>query len=189
VDPWSLTLVTVVSLFVLVGAIWDYRFKKLPNWLTVPGFALGVVFHLVRGFMVGGWSGLGGELLDCCGGFATGFGILLVMWLIGTGGAGDVKLMGALGAWLGTGMILKVFFVSTMFVVIGSIAVLAYAMITAGMERTKQRYLKNDPSAAKKKSADGTVHDRRVHRRLMPYGVPVALATWVVLAWSLAVHV
>ncbi|MBL8826274.1 MAG: prepilin peptidase [Planctomycetaceae bacterium] len=185
-DSWSLTLVAVVSLFVLVGAIWDYRFKKLPNWLTVPGFAVGVLFHAVRGVMVGGWWGLGSELLDCLGGFATGFGILLVMWLVGTGGAGDVKLMGALGAWLGTSMILKVFFVSTMFVVIGSVGVLAYAMITAGMERTKQRYLKNaGGSAGNKNSSAGGVRDARVQRRLMPYGVPVALATWVVLAWSL----
>lgn len=181
-NPWTLTLVTIVSLFVLIGAIVDFRSKKLPNWLTVPGFVAGVLFHAVRGFATNGWWGLGGELLDCLGGFATGFGILLVMWLIGTGGAGDVKLMGALGAWLGTWLILQVFFVSTLFVILGSVGVLAWAMVTAGMERTKQRYLKNQASG---KPSSTTAEDARVRRRLMPYGVPVALATWVVLAWLL----
>ena len=182
-DLWNLAFVAIVSVFVLVGAICDYRTTKLPNWLTVPGFVAGLLFHAIKGLVTGGLYGLGTELLNSLIGFAVGFSILLVMWLMGTGGAGDVKLMGALGAWLGAKMTLQVFFVSTLFVLVGSVLVLTYAMITGGVERMKRRYLAK-PSGAAKRGVSAA--DHRVRRRLMPYGVPVAVATWIGLAWSMS---
>ena len=79
----------VVLAIVGVAVPVDLKTRRIPNGLTVPAFVCGVVFHVIRG----GWAGLGFSL----GGFATGFGILLVLWLIGGGGGGDVKLMG--GHW------------------------------------------------------------------------------------------
>jgi len=86
----NLVFVLVVGAFTAVAAVSDLRTRRLPNWLTVPAFAAGLLAHTV----VNGFAGLGFALL----GFATGFGLLLVLWLIGGGGGGDVKLMGALGA-------------------------------------------------------------------------------------------
>ena len=131
-----------VAGFTLTAAVCDYRTKKLPNWLTVPAFAAGLVFHVVSGAMHHGFSGSLSGLLFALGGFATGFGILLVLWLIGGGGAGDVKMMGALGGWLGATMTLYVFFVSVVFVMVGSAGAIAYQMISRGMVRTKNRYLR-----------------------------------------------
>ncbi len=174
--------VIVVSVFVLIGAVCDYRTKKLPNWLTVPGCAAGLVFRLAKGLLTD--SGLMTELLDGFGGFATGFGILLVLWLIGSGGAGDVKLMGALGMWLGTKLTLAVFVVSAIFVLVGSVSVLAYHMLQRGIERTRKKYLQTaDTRGLSAEAKHAAEMKRRVQRRLMPYGVPVAFATWSVLAW------
>jgi prepilin peptidase CpaA len=185
VNTESWLLIALVTAFTLTAAVWDFRTKRIPNWLTVPAFAAAIVYHVVVGGINGGWSGLGSGLLTALGGFAVGFGILLVLWLIGGGGAGDVKLMGALGAWLGAKETFVVFFVSTIFVLLLSIGFLTYQMLIKGMWGVKRRYLSND--AGKKTagiSAEEAEMRRKVRRRLLPYGVPVALATWVVMAWS-----
>ncbi|MBA4016593.1 MAG: hypothetical protein C0483_05345 [Pirellula sp.] len=177
-----------VVLFTMVAAVCDFRTKRLPNWLTVPGFIAALIFHGVRGAMEGGWSGAGGALLTAMGGFAVGFGILFLLWIIGGGGAGDVKLMGALGAWFGPMNTFNLFVISTVFVLILSVGVLAWQTIQKGAFNVKRRYL-GDESASDKLKARGLTREeaamqRKVKRRLMPYGVPVALAAWVVLVWS-----
>jgi prepilin peptidase CpaA len=184
-------LVAAVMAFTSVAAVCDFRTKKLPNWLTVPGLVAALLYHLATGAWQGGWSGAGSALLTALGGFATGFGILLVLWLIGGGGAGDVKLMGALGAWLGPTLTLYVFFTSTVLVMVGSVGALAYQMISQGMSRFRKRYLTALDTKKLPKDEEAKAELLRKHksrRRLMPYGVPVAMATWLVLAWQF-VHI
>ena len=84
------TLASAVMLFTGLAFLCDLKTRRIPNWLTVISLVLALAFHLTTG----GWPGL----LAALGGFAVGFGILLVLWLIGGGGGGDVILMGALGA-------------------------------------------------------------------------------------------
>ena len=81
-----------VLLSVIAG--WtDLRSRRIPNWLTVPGFAVGVVANAV----VGGWGGVKSSLL----GAVVGLGLLLPFVLLRSLGAGDWKLAGALGAFVG----------------------------------------------------------------------------------------
>lgn len=177
-----------VVLFTMVAAVCDFRTKRLPNWLTVPGFVAALVFHAVRGAMDGGWGGAGSALFTAMGGFAVGFGILFVLWIIGGGGAGDVKLMGALGAWFGPMNTFNLFIISTVFVLFLSFGVLAWQMIQNGAYAVKRRYLGAESAADVRKarglSREEAAAQRKVKRRLMPYGVPVALAAWVMLLWS-----
>ena len=148
-----------------------------------------LLFHTVVGAVSGGWSGFGGGLLTAMAGFGVGFGILLVLWLIGGGGAGDVKLIGALGAWMGPWNTLVVFFVSTVFILALSIGVLAYQMLAKGMWGVKRKYLSNaDAKPAHGESKEEALMRHKAKRRLLPYGVPVAMAAWVVLAWSFRDH-
>src|SRR5258708_1598366 len=85
--------VITIVVFTMTAAIIDIRSRRIPNWITVPAALAGLAFHITR-------SGVDG-LLYSLGGFAMGFGILFVLMVIGQGGGGDVKLMGAVGAWLG----------------------------------------------------------------------------------------
>ena len=105
-------LVVVVALFTLTAMIWDLKTRRLPNWLNATALVLALVFHGVNG----GWSGI----VNSLAGFGVGFGILLVLWLTGGGGAGDAKFMGALGAWLGATLTLIVFFGSGVLALIGA---------------------------------------------------------------------
>jgi prepilin peptidase CpaA len=72
----------------------DVRVRRIPNRLTVPLFLVGLLCSLIAG----GWDGLGGSL----GGVAVAGLPFFILWMIGGGGAGDAKMMFAIGAWLGT---------------------------------------------------------------------------------------
>lgn len=84
----------ILAVILASGAGWlDWRYRRIPNWLTVPGLILGVAVNAAAG----GWAGLKTSLL----GAALGLGLLLPLVLLKTLGGGDWKLVGALGALLG----------------------------------------------------------------------------------------
>jgi len=77
----------------LVASVVDVRLRRIPNVLTFGAAAAGFVYHVASG----GPRGAGFS----AGGWATGL-VLFLPWFILRGmGAGDVKLLAALGAWLG----------------------------------------------------------------------------------------
>ena len=80
-------------LLAVIGGWTDLRSRRIPNWLTVPGFLVGVSANSA----LGGWSGLKASLL----GAALGLALLLPFVLVRSLGAGDWKLAGALGAFAG----------------------------------------------------------------------------------------
>lgn len=180
-DPSLWILVAVVAVYLLTASVLDVRTRRLPNWLTVPMFAAGLVFHAVTG----GWLGLGTAL----GGFATGFGILLVLWLIGGGGGGDVKLMGALGAWLGPLPTVIVFVGSSVIAITGMVLLFFITLMQTGYIQARQRYLvPRKAGAGAAVAGDTSVASRRSHKRAMPYAVPVAISTAIVLVWQVLVR-
>jgi len=167
-----------VCALTLSAAISDLRTRKIPNWLTVTGFVAALVFHIATG----GLPGLGYSLL----GFLTGFSILLLLWLTGGGGAGDVKLMGALGAWLGWKGTLYVFFLSAVLIVIGFSCWFAFRLVRHlfGFE-AKQGRQKSlfETLRPKRGSAEGKPSRRR---GVVPFAIPLALSTWLLLlAWQI----
>jgi len=86
---------------VAMGAgILDWRYRRIPNWLTVSGFVVGVVVNTI----LYRWPGLTAALL----GTLLGLALLLPFVLVRSLGAGDWKLAGALGACLGPRQLLAV---------------------------------------------------------------------------------
>jgi len=90
-------LAGAVLLAVVAGWI-DYRRRRIPNWLTVPGLAVGIAANVI----IGGWSGLRFSLL----GAGLGLLLLLPFVLVRSLGAGDWKLAGSLGAFVGPRVLL-----------------------------------------------------------------------------------
>jgi prepilin peptidase CpaA len=76
-----------------VGAVKDFRGHRIPNWLTYSGLLVALLVRLG----LGGWTELRGGLL----GMLFAGGIFLLLFLLGGMGGGDVKLMAAVGAWVG----------------------------------------------------------------------------------------
>ena len=77
----------------LAMAWMDLRTRRIPNYLTLGGAAAGLGYQLGAH----GWPGLAGSLA----GLVLGFSLLLLPYLKGGMGAGDVKALAAMGAWLG----------------------------------------------------------------------------------------
>ena len=170
--------------FTLTAAITDARTRRIPNKLTLPMFLLGVIYQLA----FNGWSGSPdfriGEagLANALQGFALGFGTLFVLWLVGGGGGGDVKLMGALSIWLGFHLTLLVMIVSTMLVVLGASGIVLWSLIAGAMSGNRLADETEDDCT------DAPVTDSGAppkQRPVMAYAMPVALATWLVSIWKM----
>jgi len=96
---WAFTL----AIAVLAG--WsDWRTRRIPNWLTGAGILLGIIVHT----RIAGWSGAEISIE----GVGLALVLLLPLVLLRALGAGDWKLMGALGAFLGPWMVLFVLLAS-----------------------------------------------------------------------------
>ena len=100
IDPFLFILLISI---LIVSAVIDIRVKKIPNLITFPTMVLGLVYY----GETNGWDGL----LFSLGGLALGMGIFFILYMMGGMGAGDVKLMGAVGAIVGSkGVLLTALF-------------------------------------------------------------------------------
>ncbi|MCK4601439.1 MAG: prepilin peptidase [Phycisphaerae bacterium] len=77
----------------LVGAVFDVKSRRIPNALTGP--------LLVGGLLWAGMVGGAAGLADAAAGCVVLAAPYILLFLLAEGGAGDAKLMGAIGAWLG----------------------------------------------------------------------------------------
>ena len=90
--PPSAPVVAVVAV-VTAAAVYDLKYRRIPNALTLGAAAVAIAIHGV----VSGWSGV----LLAASGLGLGVGLYFPLFALGGMGAGDVKLLGAIGAWLG----------------------------------------------------------------------------------------
>jgi len=79
----------------------DLRTRRIPNSLTLSTALVGLGFQ----WGYGGWGGL----VNGLGGLAVGFGLLVLPYALGGVGAGDVKALAALGAWMNPGQTMYLF--------------------------------------------------------------------------------
>lgn len=86
-------LITFLGIFLAVAVITDLRFRKIPNLLTLPAMVIALCYHMATGGLEGFLFGAGGLVL--------GIVIFIIPFRLGGMGAGDVKLMGAVGATIG----------------------------------------------------------------------------------------
>jgi len=98
---WGLTVA-----FALYAGWLDNATRRIPNWLTVPGVLGGILVHSIAD----GWHGF----LVSIEGAGLGLAILLPLVVLRALGAGDWKLMGAIGAMVGPEMLLAVLFASAL---------------------------------------------------------------------------
>ena len=113
-------MAVLAALAVLAGA-WDWKWRLIPNWLTVTGVAAGLLLHSPLAAM----KGIGLALL-----------VYLPLYLLRTAGGGDLKLMAAAGSVAGPDVWLVLFVLSA---VLGGVA----ALILAASKRRLRRTLSN----------------------------------------------
>ena len=92
----SVYALVVLAVMLAVAVYLELKERRIPNWLTLSGMALGLLISYLDG-SASFWSSLGG--------LAVGFGFLFIFYVFGGVGGGDVKLMGAAGTLMGVKLI------------------------------------------------------------------------------------
>ena len=82
-----------LSVLLVTAATIDLRFQKIPNIITYPSMLIALTYYAI----INGTEGL----LFSAGGIAIGTALLIIPYLMGGMGAGDAKLMGAIGGLIG----------------------------------------------------------------------------------------
>lgn len=97
----------LLFIFIIIAFIWDVKYQRIPNWLTLGGMLFGMVFHLINGAIQG--------FLFSVSGLLVGGIICLVLYGLKAVGAGDVKLFFAIGAFVGIEITLYILMYSIIF--------------------------------------------------------------------------
>jgi prepilin peptidase CpaA len=170
--PVAVAVVLTASVVAGVTDVWKF---KVYNALTLPLLLSGLLYHAV----VGGWAGFLGSLV----GGLFGFGLLLVFFLRGGMGGGDVKLMAGIGAWLGVPATFTVFLA-------GSLAAGLYAVVLVAITG-RVRQAPASPPEGPHAQPEGRVaaevkrSDRR--RRVIPFAAMIAVGLAALIVWAWAV--
>lgn len=101
--PPTLSVVAqaLLAILTLVAAGFDIRFRRIPNWLVLAGIVAGFAWNSFA-------DGLSG-LAHAAEGLGLGFALYFPLYLLRARGAGDVKLLAAVGAIVGPGNCFWVF--------------------------------------------------------------------------------
>jgi prepilin peptidase CpaA len=174
--PVPIALVLVAALVAAVTDVWKF---KVYNVLTFPMLASGLLYHTIYG----GMPGLAGSIV----GALVGFALMIMLYTMGGMGAGDVKFVTALGAWLGLPLTLYV-------MIAGCIAAGVYAAIllvtAASLKETlvniqilwlRLACLGRHLGSEDRVEVEVSRSDRR--RRLIPFSAMIALGLVVTVLW------
>jgi prepilin peptidase CpaA len=111
----------VLILVLIISVVTDLKSRKIYNKVIFPGLAAAFTIH----FLIGGWAGLGEAAIGCF----IGLGVLLIPYLLGGMGAGDVKLLALVGALKGTFFVLTASFYMAL---VGAVIALAVLLCRKG---------------------------------------------------------
>jgi prepilin peptidase CpaA len=158
--PW----IPAIAVAILAG-IWDWRYRRIPNWLTVSGFVAGIAVNT----MFFHWSGLKSALL----GAALGLGLLLPFVLIRSLGAGDWKMAGALGACVGPRPLLSILMVT---VLLAGVMALIAVIWSGRLKKTlvNMAHLLADLFSLRMPGSEVSLDDP--HSTKIPFGIAMAAA-------------
>lgn len=161
---WPVKLVSAI----LILAAWiDGKELKVPNWITFPMVLSGLIYSTVAG------EGLMAGLL----GMVVGLLCLLPLYSVGGMGAGDVKLMAGIGAWVGWKITFYSFCVS---VVVGAIMAVLMVAWRGDWKKHYANFLQilsewtviRNPYELSEIAAE-----RKPTMFLLPYGIPICIGT------------
>jgi prepilin peptidase CpaA len=163
---------------VAVAAAYDVPFRRIPNWLTATGVLLGLAMNT---FLYQGWPGLRMSFI----GLAVGFGAYFVLYSLRAMGAGDVKLMAAVGAMVGWQDWFGIFIVTAIIGGFASMVLMALrgrvkktlwnvGFVLSEMKSGRAAYLSNEELDVRSSKAIG-----------LPHGAVIAAGTLVFLGLSM----
>ena len=167
-----------VLALVVIAAIYDIHARRIPNWLVVIGLGAGLVVQCALHGAIDGMLLWGGGLL-------VGGAVLLPGYLLRMMGAGDVKLMAAVGCFCGaSGAFEAALTVCMVGGVWALVEMLRHRQMRAGLHNMAAIVVEVSMTSGGAPREQGT-RTRRPTTGTLPYGVAIAIGTML----SLFVHV
>lgn len=164
-DNWAMW---VVSIVLVVAAVIDGMYLKVPNNITYPLIVAGWLYSTA----IGGWAGLGWSLAAT----VFGFSLLFFLHLIGGMGAGDVKLLAGIAAFVHIEHTWWIFVATT---IVGGIMALGQIAMSGDWMKHFTQAQSILQEIATVKDADklyDIAQERKPRMRLLPYGIPMTVA-------------
>jgi prepilin peptidase CpaA len=162
----------LVTVTLVLAAVIDGLQLKVPNWLTFPMIISGWVYSAtLSGYPW--WEGL----LFSIVGTAIGLMLLLPAYAIGGMGAGDVKLMAGIGAWVWTTVTLYAFALSA---IVGGVIAVAMVLYRKAWSKHQGQFwmIANEIMTIKDPDRLSAIAaERKPTMLLLPYGIPIAIGT------------
>ncbi len=173
---------SVVLLASLVAAVTDLRRLRIYNALTLPLIVSGMVY---QGW-VGGQLGIAHSVVAV----AVSGGILLIPYILGGIGAGDVKLMAGVGAWLGMPLTVYVFLASSLAAgVYAAVLLLRYGGLRQIIRNLQIMYYKAKVLGSHigpEENIETVLANQDRYHRVIPFGAMVAVGVLLVVLWMRA---
>ena len=173
----------LIGLIVVIAAVIDIRSRRIPNWLTLSGIIVGFALNPVLAYPFP-LEGLKNAAL----GMLFAFAVYFVLYLIRAMGAGDVKLMAAVGAILASPAIWFRFFIVV--ALVGGIFALALTLAKGRLRKTvwNVAFLVNELGHARAPYMSRDELDVKSSRAVtLPHGFTIAVSYFLFLALSLLV--
>lgn len=179
VANWPVWFVTIA---LIVAAVIDGIQLKVPNWLTFPFIISGWIYSMIAyGMDDGTWlTGLGFSML----GTLVGLALLMPAYAIGGMGAGDVKLLAGVGAWV---HVQSTFYGFCLSAIVGAILAVAMVLISKSWTKHKTQFFSilNEIMVVKNPETLATIAaERKSTMMLLPYGIPIAIGCIMYFAWA-----
>ncbi|QDU97963.1 A24 family peptidase [Lignipirellula cremea] len=179
IENWHVWFVSIV---LVVAAVIDGKMLKVPNWLTFPMIISGWIYSASYFALTGDawYVGLGWSLF----GTVVGLACLLPAYAIGGMGAGDVKLMAGIGAWVYG---VNTFYAFCWTCVIGAVIAVAMVVISKQWNKHKNQFflIVNEISMIKDPNQLSAIAaERKPSMMLLPYGIPIAIGSILYFAWT-----
>lgn len=169
---WGMTWAILVP-GILYASWVDGREKRVPNWLNATLLVAGVLVQCLHPQGAGLWAALGGA--------ALGFAVLIVPWMMHGMGAGDVKLMAAIGAWFGPSLTLWAFVAGALYgAVIAAIMIIASGRLRQAVANLNTIMVKMS-TPGQWFTEFGGAKTFGATSQLLPYGIPLTLGAITIL--------
>jgi prepilin peptidase CpaA len=171
----------IVSVTLVVAAIIDGVQLKVPNWITFPMIASGWIYSATSYAIAGDpwYVGLSWSIA----GTALGLALLLPAYAVGGMGAGDVKLLAGIGAWVHCGNTLMAFCIS---VIVGGLIAVGQIAWRRGFRKHfgQMAFIANEIITIKNPEVLSEIAaQRKSSMCLLPYGIPICIGTIGYFAW------
>lgn len=166
-------IITSLLIILLISFITDVTKRKILNIVTLPAIFLSFVYYSF---------GLGFEgFIFSSKGFITGLGLLIIPYLLGGMGAGDVKLMAAIGSLMGTSFVFYSFIYTAL---IGGVIAVLLIIKSRGFKNTVKSFFFNIAFLRSSSLGSMSISKDKKNSITFPYGVAIVLGTLCHLAWG-----